>query len=430
MRFFHLRQVNGKWFLLSPEGEPFFLRGANHFGDGTYLPLNREEKYGDVANWRTSVVRRHREWGFNYLPPSIGPSEVSTEPIPPSRGNDGKTKSNAPGYRTNEWTAEAFAESGMPFTAFLGYPKQYMAAPGNMPDVFSREFREGVDRRCREFCGPLKDNPNLIGYHYCQNPPWHEHAGAFFDWCHEIMNDGREAKLVWAGLMRRIYGTVERWRETYTTPISSFDELADLNFPLDGKISAVKLRRDKIAFMQRVCAEWYKVYHDAIRRYDPNHLIFGDRNSLHLQPLSDWAIHTMKPYIDVLSINVMGPMSVTLQEMEQVTCHWDGPIHIADTGAGIYNGTYPKAPYMCRDLSEFENIYSTYTKLGIEHPQVIGLGWCGYYETCSMRSGLVDSVTDEPDADKVSALRKWNTWFDGKYPKLYQRMNVSSGESS
>ncbi len=419
MSFFHIDQINGKWFLLTPEGKPFYLRGANHYGDGTYLPLNREEKYGDVANWRASVVQRHRDWGFNYLPPSIGPSEVSTGPIPPSRGPNGLPRSNAPGYRTDEWSAKAFTESGMPFTAFLGHPKQYMGYSGNMPDVFSREFREGVDKRCREFCAPLKDNPNLVGYHFCHNPPWHEHAGSFFDWCHEIVDDGSEARKVWAQLMRRIYGTVERWRETYTTPIGSFDELADLKFPLDGRISAVRMRRDKVAFMKRVCREWYKVYHDAIRRYDPNHLILGDRNSVHLQPLSDWAIHTMAPYVDVVSINVMGPMHVALQEMEQVTCHWDGPIHLADTGAGIHNGTYPKATYMCRDLPEFENVYSTYMKLGVEHPQVIGMGWCGYYETQSMRSGLVDTLTDEPEEGKVAVVRKWNTWMEGAYARRY-----------
>ena len=418
MNVFHLEQINGKWFLMSPAGKPFYMMGANHYTDGTYLPLNREEKYGDKATWRKSVRDRHLEWGFNYLPPSIGPSEVSTEAIPPARGSDGSTRSNAPGHRTDEWSAADFAESGMPFTAFLGYPKQYMGNSGGMPDVFSREFREGVDKRCREFCAPLKDNPNLIGYHFCQNPPWHPHAGAFFDWCHEIVDDHREAKKRWVRLMKAIYGTVDRWKETYGMPVESFDDLYDETFVLHGKMSAVNLRRDKIAFMKRVCEEWYKVYTDTIRKYDPNHLILGDRNSVHLQPLSDWAIHIMTKYIDVVSINVMGPMNIALKEMEQVTCHWDGPIHLADTGAGIYNGSYPKATYMCRDLAEFEDVYSTYLKLGIEHPQVIGMGWCGYYETQSMRSGLVDSLTDEPDADKVAVAKKWNEWMAETYPAL------------
>lgn len=423
MNFFHLKQINRKWFLLTPEGKPFFMRGANHYGDGMYLPLERERRYANIAAWRREVRNRHLAWGFNYLPPSIGPSEVDPQPVPPVRASDGRARGNGKGYRTPEWTAQAFAEADIPFTLFLGVPKQYMGG-GPYPDVFSQDFREAVDQRCRELCEPLKDNPSLIGYHFCQNPPWHPDAGAFFDWCHQIVADDRPAKTEWAHLMRRIYGTIDRWRETYSIPIASFDDLISLPFPLNGTMSAVNLRRDKIAFMKRVCDQWYKVYTDAIRKYDPNHLILGDRNSVHLQPLSDWAIHIMGQYVDVISINVMGPMNLVLREMEQVTCHWDGPIHLADTGAGIYNGAWPKATYLCRDLAEFEVVYRDCIKLGIEHPQVIGLGWCGYYETQSMRSGLVDSVTDEPDAGKIAAITRWNAWMEAEYPKVCAAANA------
>jgi len=131
-------------------------------------------------------------------------------------------------------------------------------------------------------------------------------------------------------------------------------------------------------------------------------------------------IHIMTKYVDVVSINVMGPMRVALNEMEQITEHWDGPIHCADTGAGIYK-THPQSAFMCKDYDEFEDVYSTYVRLGVEHPQVIGLGWCGYFETQSMRSGLVDSVTDEPDPGKIDAIRKWNAWLDERYPALAGR---------
>lgn len=415
MRFFHIAEQQGKQFLASPDGEPFFMRGANHYGDGSYLPLMRQERYSDVAAWRQSVVDRHRAWGFNYLPPSIGPSDVSREAIPPKRNHNGKTLPQGESYRTPEWSAQHFSEAGIPFTVLLSFPKQYMAGD-NMPDVFSKAFRQDIDRHCRAVCTALKDNPNLIGYHFCHNPPWHPHADAFFDWVHQIVIDGNPAQQQWARLMRQIYGSVDRWRGTYTTPIESFDEIASMRFPLDGKISATKMRRDKIAFMQRVCAEWYTVYSETIRTYDPEHLLLGDRNTLHLQPLSDWALQIMSRHIDVLSVNVMGPMQVVLDELEQVTRHWDGPIHLADTGAGIYNGHFPKSAYMCRDSDEFGSVYHDYMRLGVEHPQIIGLGWCGYYETCCARSGLVDSVTDEPDAEKIATIKQANTWMDQHYP--------------
>lgn len=106
----------------------------------------------------------------------------------------------------------------------------------------------------------------------------------------------------------------------------------------------------------------------------------------------------------------MGPPDTVLGELEQVTRFWDGPIHLADTGAGIYNGEYPKAAYMCADLDEYEALYRGYMEMGISHPQLIGLGWCGYYETPSSRSGIVDSRNDESLTERVDIMKKWNVW--------------------
>jgi hypothetical protein len=71
---------------------------------------------------------------------------------------------------------------------------------------------------------------------------------------------------------------------------------------------------------------------------------------------------------------------------------------------------------MCQDADEFANVYHDYMRLGVEHPQIIGLGWCGYYETCCARSGLVDSVSDEPDALKIAGIKAGNAWMDEHYP--------------
>ncbi|MEM7013231.1 MAG: hypothetical protein AAF585_17305 [Verrucomicrobiota bacterium] len=138
------------------------------------MPWNLEDRYGDAAKWRKALPERLRGWGFNYLPPSVGLSAVDPETLPPEQ----RMQRNKRVTRTPEWTAEQFAEVDFPFTMFLEYPRQYMAGP-DLPDVFSKDFREAVDERCKAVCEPLKDNPNLIGYHFCHNPPWHPQAKSF-----------------------------------------------------------------------------------------------------------------------------------------------------------------------------------------------------------------------------------------------------------
>lgn len=416
--FFHLRRVQGKWVLFTPQRRPIFMRGLNHYGDGSLMPLNLQERYGSRKAWRKSVRDRHEQWGFNYLPPSVGPSEPTDKVARPEPTETGGRRWPTEIRRTPEWPAKDFAELDYPFAGFLDIPRQYVAGPG-LPDVFSKDFRDMVDQKCQQQVAPLAEDKNLIGWHFAHNPPWDHTNRSFHTWLHDITAkpDGRQQ---WTRLMRQIYGTVDRWRGTYGIPIQDFDDINDLDFPLRGYVNDSEALRDKIAFMQRVCEEWFRVFCSTVRKYDPNHLLLGDRNTIHLHPLPEYAIHVMAKYVDVLSVNAMGPMRFQLEGLEQVTRTWDGPIHLADTGAGIYDGGYAKSAYQAGDLLEFEELYRSYMEVGLTHPQLIGFGWCGYYETPSSRSGLVDSRDDEPLQERVAVMKKWNLWMEDRYRKRFE----------
>ncbi len=211
--FFRIEQREGKWLLIDPQGVPFHMRGCNHFGNGTHMPWNLKDKYGDISIWRQSVRDRHQAWGFTYLPPSIGPSAIDPETI----GDEPRNRTNLI-TRTPEWPAADYAAMDYPFTAFLEVPKQYMAGEG-MPDVFSNDFADAVDRRCREFVLSLRDNRQLIGYHFAHNPPWNINARSAETWIEACTQPNSAGLKEWAKLMQRIYGTVERWRQTYGIPI-------------------------------------------------------------------------------------------------------------------------------------------------------------------------------------------------------------------
>lgn len=413
MSFFTLAQRDGKWLLLDPEAKPTYLRGVNHAGDGSWMPWNLENKYDTKAAWRESVVGRTRAWGCNYLAPSIGPGAVD----PALATDDGGPLIR----RTEMWTADQQAAAGMPFTVFLGVPRQYMAE-GEMPDVFGDGFAAMLDRRCQEAVAPLRENPNLIGYHFCHNPPWNLLAPNAMAWIKACTQPGSAGLQAWIALMQRIYGSVDRWRQTYSVPIGDWQDIVGLDDPLRGYICESQRTRDQEAFLQRICERWHQVFHDAIRRYDPNHLILGDRNTLHLIPAPrPWMFHILRRYADVLSVNIMGPKETIYGVLEQATRHWDGPIFLGDTGAGIYGGEPHKAGYQCRDLAEWDAVYRGLMEIGLEHPQVIGMGWCGFYETPAPanRSGLVDCRTDEPLAERVEIVTRWNRWMEAQFTQAH-----------
>ena len=277
--FYHLEKVGPKWTVVDPDGRPVYLRGLNHYGDGTHMPLNLAERYGSVEAWRASLRERHRAWGFNYLPPSIGPSETTPHAVPPVPTETGGRRWPEPVHvtRTPEWEAGHYAALDFPFAPFMDVPRQYMAGTG-LPDVFSQAFRETVDEPARALCEPLADNPHLVGYHFVHNPPWHYTNPSFDLWIASIV-EGEAGRREWKDLMHRIYGSVERWREVYGMPIDTFEEITELPSPLRGYVSERRALQDRIAFMERVCEEWYEVFTGAIRTYDENHLLLGDRNT-------------------------------------------------------------------------------------------------------------------------------------------------------
>ena len=51
--------------------------------------------------------------------------------------------------------------------------------------------------------------------------------------------------------------------------------------------------------------------------------------------------------------------------------------------------------------------------MGVEHPQIIGFAWCGFYETPppSNRSGIVDCRTGEPLPERLDIVKRWNAWM-------------------
>ena len=111
--FFHIKAVDNKFYLFDPDGKPFLIRGVNHFGDGTHMPWNLKDKHGSAEAWRGDLAKRHLDWGFNYLPPSIGPSHIDPATLSGTKSRDKLVT------RTDEWKPDWYVATQMPFTIFL-----------------------------------------------------------------------------------------------------------------------------------------------------------------------------------------------------------------------------------------------------------------------------------------------------------------------
>ena len=74
--FFHAERIDGRWWLIAPNGQPFISKGVTtvQFAQDKIHGTNiapygdtNQAKYGTREVWREAVVRRLIGWGFNTL---------------------------------------------------------------------------------------------------------------------------------------------------------------------------------------------------------------------------------------------------------------------------------------------------------------------------------------------------------------------------
>jgi hypothetical protein len=237
--FFTLGQRKDHWWLITPDGKPFFTMGVNHIDPATLrYPENihiwREKYGGSTVRWiEESVAPNLKKWGFN----SVGwVQEVTVRQWQHSR----------------PFTNDEYKALDMPYCHLLPFTESHQWEKHTVHyDFKSDDWKEWCDYVARSHCAELSEDPNLIGYFYSDCPTWTHN------------------------------GRVNAWRG----PI--FDK---------ERLKSEAGRKELSEFAH----QYYKTTHDAIRRYDKHHLILGDRYEANASIAME-VVDAAKPYVDVLS---------------------------------------------------------------------------------------------------------------------------------
>lgn len=335
--FFHLKRLRGRWWLISPQGEPFFSIGLNHIDPASLrypenLHLWREKYGGSTSRWlRESVGRNLRAWGFN----TVGwAQEVSVRNWPHSRS----------------FTFEEYQALYMPYCHLLPFTESHQWEQHTRHfDFFSKEWEEWCEYVARAHCAEMSEDPKLIGYFYSDCPTWIHHR----------------PKNAWRG------------------PI--FDP---------QRLSSEAGRRELFELAQR----YYRTTHDAIRRYDKNHLILGDRYEANA-PIAAEVIEAALPYVDVLCFQDFRDPLTHLDHWHQQT---GKPVLLADA-AKIKWLTQP-GEFTPNDGEWYARVLQQL----FDHPGCVGAHLCGAYQrNKARRYGLLDEL-ERPDEENVALIQAAN----------------------
>lgn len=250
---------------------------------------------------------------------------------------------------TPPWRHHQYRWAGLPYCHLLPFSEMELWNKyPRYPDVFSTEFADWCDYVARASCADMADDPFLIGYFYADVPAWGGHPGG------------------------------QQW-------------------PGAAEGDAAGQPADLLHIAQR----YYQTIHDAVRRYDPNHLLLGDRYEGRA-PLPKVVLDAMAPTVDVVSMQYFPPLDGLLDLVQE----WHGatgkPVLLADSAFHLHNRRMTIA-----GQAERGRLYAEWTERCFQVPCFIGWHWCAYIENLCRRAGLKDRF-DEPYGEAIGPMSEAN----------------------
>lgn len=356
--YFGLTQADGQWSFVDPDGHPFISVGVNH-ADSTNLRYAHNEKiwnerYGTQERWiREAVVPDLRSWGFN----TIGWTQ---EYISGDWGTalDWFGEPIDLGHST-PWSATEHEAAGMPFCRQLRVQEMedWNGFP-NFRDMNSRDFEVYCDYLARSVCAPHADSTHLLGYFLVDIPAWLPHvAGHDFKEVHGLSAEQRETKI--------------------------YD----------------------------IASTYYEKIVAAIKRYDSNHLILGDRYNGN-KGIPRGVLRAMQPFVDVFSVQYFTSADINgrttmIDDLAQWHADTGKPVLVADIGNWCATELNPNRISELSDQAARGEDYVAAASMLTEQPWLIGWHWCAYLENTARGWGLKDPW-DEPYIELTGPMAEFN----------------------
>ena len=355
--FFRVEQLCDRWWFVTPDGHPFWSAGVNSVNPrGSASQVTGELAYGDAVAaryesdeaWADATVERLHGWGFN-----TAGSWSTTELLAPRMVSAPNLSLGMDNWQT-----------------------------GAAPDYFDPAWEAAVQARALEVAGPLREEPNLLGWFLDNENKWGP------DW----------------------RGTDSFLAQYLALPEGS-----------PGRLAAEAAQREpdpETAFLVAAAERYFSVTTAAVRAVDPNHLILGNRDVAILSRPE--LVEVSARYVDVLSFNSYVFFDVVVEGAQRLSgglsaddalaAHYaiaHKPVLVSEFGfraadSGLPNSwppIYPTLPTQADRASAFE----AYVREHQAAPWIVGVHWFawvdepvdGRFDGEDNNWGLV-SQSDEP----------------------------------
>ena len=195
-------------------------------------------------------------------------------------------------------------------------------------------------------------------------------------------------KQEWIRILKQNHSSAEAAARVYSiNDVTSWDKLAKIvSWPAEPN-DVPKVKNDADDMLTSLADKWYGLHKELIRKYDPNHLLLGDKHDVgydkSVDMIPDGVLRAIGKHCDVLMIQYYtfytGQHNETLRELHNKT---GLPIINGDHSYSFKTAKHTKIKGLKVDsFAAVANEYQRYLKGSMEdHPYMLGWWYCGYIE--------------------------------------------------
>ncbi|GDY20305.1 hypothetical protein LBMAG56_16500 [Verrucomicrobiota bacterium] len=382
--WFRLQQNGGRFWLVTPEGHPFFNLGINHLASG----MDNAQR-ADVA-LATELTRKFKSWHFN----------------------------------TAGYNASPLFAKDTPFVSFLNLvpTSRFLRDKASFPDVFDAAFQRDLQTRIEHQCRDVRDNPRLLGYVWTDTPLWNlkdARRTIKKDWVSTLRQLAAAApgKIAYVDFLLETHGgDFAKIAQIYDVKATSRAEL--LAAPFDAvRVDAPPVAAEDAQFLRRIARTFYGVAGPAYRKNDPHHLVWGEMYLQGVHP--DEVLEEAMPHIDVLLIQPTGnPAAKEPKDhfpaalFDRLHQTYRKPIIIGDHQFSFATPEFPRTMwFQYPSAAEAVAAYGVYLREATARPYIVGYNRCQIRDVVQpdgmLKQGLLQR-NGEPYPDFASQIAAFN----------------------
>jgi hypothetical protein len=260
-------------------------------------------------------------------------------------------------------------------------------------DIFDPVEQGRIEKEVQKLCMSNRNNPHLIGYFWTDLAAW------------PLKN---QSGTNWVEFVRGL-------------PADSPGQLAYRKF-LKTWQGEEPSERD-LAFLKIIAREYFRVCGEANRKYDPHHLVFGDRYLF--QTIVPEVLEESLPYVDAIAIQPNYNPGFPKKDFDRIHELTGKPIIICDfaipfqeEGKKVLGWKLVENPKIAGER------YSEYMKEAFATSYIIGAFWCNpvtqlkpaFYPPGFVKQGLFEEGL-KPRPELNQAMRELNQFLNDKTPK-------------